>query len=127
MFGKPKPSKTEQLNWVIEVMNKVEYKFWTFGPPWIDNGRVYIDADFKATNSRNRHTVVDMVAHIELDVNMIGKEATFLKSLFEAIMDCEQHESQEWFVYNGRAIYDPHGEPERDHIIYMDKEGNVIQ
>ena len=59
-------------------------------------------------DSQPPHAVGTIVSRHEIDMSL--SDAEILRVVYDALLECETHESLEWFRVDGEAVFDPHRE-----------------
>lgn len=106
-------------------LTTVEYKDWRF----LLNeehmaGTIRFTIVVPTLNTRTRTLEPGEVAHsyaISEAVLDTPHYTVWARMIFDFIQQTERHESTEWFHVDGKAIFDPHNEPDRHHQGYVPK------
>jgi hypothetical protein len=93
------------------LLSHVSYKpGWTLVAEHHDDGQLAIYR--LVPDAANVHAEVTIMggvlSHHEID--MTGSDAEILRAVYNALLECETHESLEWFRVDGDAVFDPHKE-----------------
>lgn len=96
----------------LEILKKITYK-----PEW--HIECYIRTDYPGSP-----VAVDFIldaidpvtkaptrimGHSRIDPFMFKDKEALLAFIFDRLIVAERHETQEWFRYEGKPVYDPHG------------------
>jgi hypothetical protein len=99
----------------VDVIKRVSYHDWEFHAQKVSvKGREEGTAtQFYEISARIRRPDADSAGEVVLKgfsslVPADAEESLVLEVLFNLVTDLEAHERQEFFLYSGRKIYDPH-------------------
>ena len=108
MFRGATPSHVSRVfDSVRRLLDRVHYKGWAFHLQTVGN-RVFFYVAFTALDTRTGEPSVQVGREWLLPEDPSAEDV--IRTVFLAIKTAEEHEMRELFLFDGKALFDPHSD-----------------